>query len=74
MKNTLFEESGCNQLDRLKTVIQEELSDLQRDVLLAYYFEKKKQVQIAQERKVNKSTISRTMKRAIENLRKFLQY
>ena len=74
MKNTLFEESGCNQIDRLKTVIQEELSDLQRDVLLAYYFEKKKQVQIAQERKVNKSTISRTMKRAKENLRKFLQY
>ena len=74
MKNTLFEESGCNQIDRLKKVIQEELSDLQRDVLLAYYFEKKKQVQIAQERKVNKSTISRTMKRAKENLRKFLQY
>lgn len=74
MKNTLFEDSDCNQIDRLKTVIQEELSDLQRDVLLAYYFEKKKQVQIAQERKVNKSTISRTMKRAKENLRKFLKY
>ena len=74
MKNTLFEDTGCNQQDRLKAVIQEELSELQRDVLLAYYFEKKKQVQIAQERKVNKSTISRTMKRAKENLRKFLQY
>lgn len=58
----------------MKTVIQEELTELQRYTILAYYFENKTLPQIAEERCVNKSTISRTLKRAENKLRRFLQY
>lgn len=59
---------------RIKTVIREELTELQRYTILAYYFENKTILQIAEERSVNKSTIFRTLKRAEEKLRRFLQY
>lgn len=62
------------QIQRLKALIQSELTDLQRYTIVAYYFEGKKLYQIARERGVNKSTVSRTMKRAEVKLRKFLQY
>ena len=62
------------QVQRIKDLIQSELTDLQRYTIAAYYFEGKKLYQIARERSVNKSTVSRTMKRAEAKLRKFLQY
>lgn len=80
MKSTLFEKDRLDGLppqelsERMKNVIREELSELQRYTVLAYYFEKKNLEQIAQERNVNKSTVSRTLKRAEENIKKFLQY
>ena len=80
MKSILFEDDRLAGLprqeltERMKTVIREELSEMQRYTVLAYYFEKKNLEQIAQERNVNKSTVSRTLKRAEENIRKFLQY
>ena len=80
MKSILFEDDRLAGLpsqelsERMKNVIREELSELQRYTVLAYYFEKKNLEQIAQERNVNKSTVSRTLKRAEENIRKFLQY
>ena len=55
-------------------VIREELTELQRYTILAYYFENKTLVQIAEERSVNKSTVCRTLKRAENKLRRFLQY
>ena len=58
----------------MKAVIQEELTELQRYTIYAYYFENKTLIQIAEERCVNKSTVSRTMKRAENKLRRFLQY
>jgi len=62
------------QLKRVKRVIQEELTPLQREVLLAYYFQELTMEQIARERNVNKSTICRTLHRAEEKLRRYLKY
>lgn len=58
----------------MKTLIREELTELQRDTILAYYFENKSVEQIARERGINKSTVSRTLKRAEARLKRFLQY
>ena len=80
MKNTLFEKSLYHrfsreqQIQRMKTVIREELTELQRYTILAYYFENKTLLQIAEERSVNKSTVCRTLKRAENKLRRYLQY
>ena len=80
MKNTLFEGALLRQIPqeqqirRMKNVIREELTELQRYTILAYYFENKSVLQIAEERNVNKSTVLRTLRRAETKLRKFLQY
>ena len=62
------------QIRRMKSVIHEELTELQRYTIQAYYFEQKTLLQIAEERNVNKSTVCRTLKRAENKLRRFLQY
>ena len=62
------------QLKRVQRVIQEELTQLQREALLAYYFQDQSITQIAQERGVNKSTVCRTLHRAEEKLRRYLKY
>lgn len=62
------------QLKRVKKVIEEELSDCQREVMIAYYFQELSIPAIAKERGVNKSTVSRTLKRAEARLRMFLKY
>ena len=80
MKNTLFEGLFFRnipreqQIRRMKAVMQKELTQMQRETVLAYYFENKTLQEIAQERNVNKSTICRTLKRAENRLRRFLQY
>lgn len=62
------------QLERIRTVIREELTPVQREVLMAYYFQEQNIVQIARERGVNKSSVSRALRRAEERLQKFLKY
>ena len=62
------------QKERVRRVIREELTELQRYTILAYYFENKTLLQIAEERNVNKSTVCRTLQRAEQKLRRFLQY
>ena len=62
------------QLQRVRRVIEMELSPLQRETLLAYYVHQRSIPQIAAQRGVHKSTVSRTLKRAEENLRRFLKY
>ena len=80
MKNTLYKGyRGIRlpkqvQLERVRRVIREELTDLQRQTLTAYYFQQQTIPQIAEERGVNKSTVSRTLKRAEEKLRRYLKY
>lgn len=62
------------QLKRVQRVIQEELTPLQREALIAYYFQERTITEIAAERGVNKSTVCRTLHRAEQKLRKFLKY
>ena len=62
------------QLKRVQRVIREELTPLQREALVAYYFQEQTVTQIAKERGVNKSTVSRTLRRAEEKLRRYLKY
>ena len=80
MKNTLYDGyKGIRlpreiQMKRVHRVIEEELTPLQREVLIAYYIQDQTIPQIARERGVQKSTISRTLHRAEEKLRRFLKY
>jgi RNA polymerase sigma factor (sigma-70 family) len=80
MKNTLFENplwkhlSREQQMRRIKEVIREELTELQRYTLVAYYFEDRSILQIAEERSVNKSTVLRTLRRAETKLQRYLKY
>ena len=62
------------QLKRVQRVIREELTELQRYTLVAYYFQERKLAEIAEERGVNKSTVCRTLHRAEAKLRKYLKY
>ena len=62
------------QLNRVQRVIQEELTELQRQTLMAYYFQEQTIPEIAAERGVNKSTVCRTLKRAEAKLRRYLRY
>lgn len=62
------------QLKRMRRIIQEELTQLQREAIVGVYFQNKTLTQIAEERGVCKSTVCRTLKRAEEKLRRFLKY
>lgn len=80
MKNILSD-LGCGhhlsremQLRRMQQVIRHELTELQRDTLMAYYFDGKKLKQIAEERGVRITTVWRTLKRAEDKLRRFMKY
>ena len=80
MKNTLYDGyKGIRlpkevQTKRVQRVIEEELTPLQREALIAYYIQGQSITEIAQDRGVHKSTISRTLHRAEEKLRRFLKY
>ena len=80
MKNILYEGyEGPRlpkevQMKRVKRVIREELTENQRQVLLAYYIRNLTIPRIAEERGVNKSTVSRTLRRAEGKLRRYLRY
>ena len=62
------------QLQRIQRVIQGELTPLQKQTLIAYYFQEQTIPEIAAQRGVNKSTVSRTLRRAEDRLRKYLRY
>ena len=62
------------QMKRVQRVIREELTPLQREALIAYYFQEQSITQIARDRGVNKSTVCRTLHRAEEKLRRYLKY
>ena len=54
--------------------MDEELTELQRDVLIGFYFHQRTMTEIAAQRGVNKSTVCRTLHRAEQKLRRFLKY
>ena len=62
------------QLERLRQVMNRELTVRERETLYAYYFLEHSLPRIAREQQVNKSTVYRTLRRAEEKLRRFLQY
>ena len=62
------------QMKRIQRVIEEELTPIQREVLIAYYISDQTIPQIARDRGVHKSTVSRTLHRAEDKLRRFLKY
>ena len=80
MKNILYEGymgprlPREQQIKRVQRVIKEELTPLQRQTLIAYYMENRTIPQIAADRGVNKSTVSRTLHRAEDKLRRYLKY
>ena len=62
------------QMKRVRNVMAYELTDLQRQVMTDHYFNKMSVTQIAAARGVNKSTVSRTLKRAREKVQRYLRY
>jgi len=62
------------QLERIRRVIQQELTPLQQQTVIAYYFQEQTVLQIALDRGVNKSTVWRTLHRAEQKLRRYLKY
>ena len=80
MKNTLFDGyEGPRlprevQLKRIRRVVEVELTPCQQATLVAYYFRHLTIPQIAREQGVNKSTVSRTLRRAEDRLRRCLRY
>lgn len=80
MKNTLFDGyEGPRlprqvQLRRLRRVIEMELTQVQREVLIAYYFQEKTMAQIARERGVCRSSVCRTLHRGEDRVRRCLRY
>ena len=62
------------QLRRVEHVIREELTELQRQVLLAVYYGGQSQAEVARQRGVSRSTVCRTLRRAETRLRRFLRY
>lgn len=80
MKNTLYEGyegprlPPAVQLQRVKRVIERELTQKQREILLAYYFQDKDIPTIARERGIYKSSVCRCLKRAEKRVRMCLKY
>ena len=79
MTNTLCDYSDVRlprdaQMRRMRAVMENELTPLQRDLLQAVYFENVSQAEIAARRGVSRSTVSRTLRRAEQRLRRFLRY
>ena len=76
MRNTLFEGyEGPRlprqvQLKRLRRVIESELTEVQREILVAYYFQNKTMECIARERGICRSSVCRTLHRAEERVRR----
>ena len=62
------------QIRRMRSGMERELTQAQREILCAVYYEGKTQRQIAQERGVSCSTICRTLHRAEQRLQRFLRY
>ena len=80
MKRTLYEGyegprlSPATQMQRIRRVIAEELTQKQREIILAYYFQDKSIPDIAAERGIHKSSVCRCMQRAEKRVRHCLKY
>ena len=70
--------TNAEQIKKLKLivrrVIEEDLTDKQKRVIQMYYFEGKKMTEIAEEMRINKSTVSRHLKLADKKFQKIKKY
>ncbi len=62
------------QMERLRKVIERELTPKQRQVMIAYYFQDKSVPEIAAERGIHKSSVWRCLRRAENRVRLCLRY
>ena len=80
MKRTLYEGyeglrlPPSTQLQRIRRVIERELTAKQREIILAYYFQDKSIPEIAAERGIHKSSVCRCLQRAEKRVRHCLKY
>lgn len=80
MKRTLYEGyegprlSPATQMQRIRRVIEQELTQKQREIILAYYFQDKSIPDIAAERGIHKSSVCRCLQRAEKRVRHCLKY
>lgn len=80
MKRTLYEGyegprlSPATQMQRIRRVIEQELTRKQREIMLAYYFQDKSIPEIAAERGIHKSSVCRCLQRAEKRVRHCLKY
>lgn len=77
MENTLYDRSCFNReaaIAKMRQVMCNELTDWQRKVIQAVYFEGKTQAELADEYGKSRSTICRTLQRAEARLKRFLKY
>lgn len=80
MKNTPYKGYLGNRMlpevarKRIDRVVREEMTELERETLIAYYFQEKNIPEIARARGVNKSSVSRALKRAEMKLKRYLKY
>jgi RNA polymerase sigma factor (sigma-70 family) len=80
MKRTLYEGyeglrlPPSTQLQRIRRVIERELTAKQREIILAYYFQDKSIPEIAAERGIHKSSVCRCLQRAEKKVRLCLKY
>ena len=76
--NSSYYSDNSKQLERMKNALrkamQDELTNCQKRVVEEFYFNSKSITVIAREMCVNKSTVSRHLKRAKEKLRHALKY
>jgi RNA polymerase sigma factor (sigma-70 family) len=72
------EQDNREQLVRLKRILHQvichRLTQRQKEILLLYYYENKSMPQIAEMLGIHKSTVSRTLSRARDNIRKYLEF
>ena len=62
------------QLRRIRRVVEMELTQKQREIIIAYYFQDKTIPEIAMERGIHKSSVSRCLRRAERKIRLCLRY
>ena len=80
MKHTLYNGyegprlPASTQMQRIRRVIEQELTQKQREVIIAYYFQDKSIPQIAEERGIHKSSVCRRLQRAEARVRRCLKY
>ena len=80
MKRTLYEGyeglrlPPSTQMQRIRRVIERELTAKQREIILAYYFQDKSIPDIAAERGIHKSSVCRCLQRAEKKVRLCLKY